>query len=458
MSSAEDRFESVFAALLSLGSAAVALTCAAQQSFVELNPGPAEASTETHPSAKGRTELLPNETSGAPTPLARAPNEAGQTSQGAEWAGELTRFRRALEALENGERGDSVRILWLGDSHTAADYMTGAVRRVLWDHYDPGGPGFLRLGVLQYRHDQAILNRVGRFRVEPEPPSRRVLQDDGVFGLGGMRATPLADGAEMTVKISRGALRGKASHTILFDLPESAAFEVSLGDQLVRVPRDQAGRQVPESPISRLDLQGEPDDVLKLRRAQGRPRFYGVIVEGSEPGVVLDTAGIDGARLATALAWAEKAFVAEVTARRPDLVVLAYGTNEVFDGLGVQAYARELFAVLERLRSGAPSADCLVLGPPDAMDPTANSLPRVAEIGAVYEATAREVGCAFLSAQKLMGGSGAFLEWLRQTPPLARADRVHLAPLGYRALGSRIGAELLGKAAEPEGFLPKNSP
>jgi lysophospholipase L1-like esterase len=359
----------------------------------------------------------------------------------------LGRFEQALAALARGERSEAVRVLWLGDSHTAADFMTGAVRDAAWRRHTPGGPGFLRLGLPHYRHDQATVKRTGRFRVEPAPPSRRDRQGDGVFGLGGMRATPLADGAEITIKPSPGSLRGRALYSVLFDLPRGASFEALLGKQVVRVPRDQAGRQVPDSPILRLDLEGDPSDVLKLRAMRGRPRFFGAFVEGSEPGVVLDTAGIDGARLATVLAWAEKVFVAEVNDRHPELLVVAYGTNEAFDAGKVDVYGSELVEVLGRLRRGAPDADCVVLGPPDALDPAGAPLARVAEIAAVYAGTARALGCMFLSGQALMGGPGSFVEWVHQRPQLARADRIHLTPLGYRVLGSRLGEELLGEGA-----------
>lgn len=62
--------------------------------------------------------------------------------------------------------------------------------------------------------------------------------------------------------------------------------------------------------------------------ASGRPQLFGVVVEGDKPGLVLDTVGLNGARLATFLAWEPDAWSAELARRKPELVVIAFGTNE----------------------------------------------------------------------------------------------------------------------------------
>jgi lysophospholipase L1-like esterase len=398
------------------------------------------------PRARADSPLLPTAPSASASPLlgiVPPPLAFGRPP-------ELAHFFEGLDALERHARADSVRIVWLGDSHTAADFLTGTLRSALAQRYGAGGPGFLRVGV-PVRHDFATLGRSGRFRIEPEPPARRSQQGDGVFGLGGMRATPLSDAARMTIKLAPQALRGRARYTVLFDFKQPGEFTLELGSSLVHVRSTADAERASGSPILRRRLEGDATDTLTLEVRRGKPRFYGVIAEGSEPGVVLDTLGIDGARIATALAWAEAPFIAEVTARKPDLVVVAFGTNEAFDELRVSAYDAQLRALVGRMRQ-ASQADCLVLGPPDALAPGGEPEVRVAEISRVYAATARALGCAFVSAQALMGGAGGFQRWLHQDPPLSRPDRIHLTPKGYRRLGELLFASLLGEPAD------KNSP
>lgn len=386
---------------------------------------------------------------------ARADTPRLASSAAAQHAAELQHFQAALDALEHGERSQSVRVLWLGDSHTASDFLTGALRARLVERYGSGGPGFLRLGV-PVRHDLATFERSGRFRIQPVSPATRLHQDDGVFGFG-MRVTPLSDGARLGVRVAPQAVRGRAKFTLLYDTKLGGEFVMRLGSAQVSVRgADGGGLRVPGSPIMRRSIEGDASAPFSVEVRRGRPRFYGLFVDGSEPGVVVDTVGINGARVATALAWAEAPFAAEVAAREPDLVVVAYGTNEAFDELRVSAYAAQLTELVRRLRR-RPNVDCLVLGPPDALAPSGEPAPRVAEITRVYAATARALGCAFVSGQALMGGPGSFQRWQQEEPQLASADRIHLTPKGYRNLGGLVFDALFAAppAAPPEA---KNSP
>jgi hypothetical protein len=42
-----------------------------------------------------------------------------------------------------------------------------------------------------------------------------------------------------------------------------------------------------------------------------------------------------------------------------------------------------------------------------------------------------------------MGGANGFEHWLRQSPPLAVNDGVHLATAGYRRLGAQMAGVLI---------------
>jgi lysophospholipase L1-like esterase len=208
---------------------------------------------------------------------------------------------------------------------------------------------------------------------------------------------------------------------------------------------------VPGSPIARLRFEAPAKDGLKVDQASGSPRFYGVIAEGSAPGVILDTSGIDGARLATTLAWDANALAAELTARPPSLFVIAYGTNEAFDNRRAEATGVELGELVSRLRKGAGSADCLVVGPPDAALPDFTSMPRVGEIEAALAEAAGRIGCGFFSLRRAMGGDGGFTRFLRETPQLARSDRIHFTAAGYAKLGEMLADELLKSYEKARG-------
>jgi lysophospholipase L1-like esterase len=358
---------------------------------------------------------------------------------------ELPHFFANLSGLEKHTRKTPVRILWLGDSHTAADYLTGELRARLETRFGAGGPGFVRVGVKPYRHTQVHWACDGPWRVEPPQPSRRAPFDDGVFGLGGMRAFPGDAPSFAAFEVSQGTAHGQLAWQIWFSLAEGASFRLDLaGVSQVITPASAAAKDVlPGSGMSRISLSSALTDKLQLTTLSGQPRFYGLTVEGSEPGVVLDTVGIDGARVATALAWGEASFEAAVQARAPSLVALAFGTNEAFDADKVEKYRAEYHDLLTRVRHATPDADCLIVGPPDANAVSGGSEPRVIEIDALQHSVAAELGCGYLSQLEIMGGQGSYTKWANKLPPLARGDRLHLTPKGYESVADVMSQALL---------------
>lgn len=356
--------------------------------------------------------------------------------------GPLTHFFEALRQLAERSRKQHVRVLWLGDSHTAADFLSGAVRSALAERFGDGGPGFVRIGTRPYRHDGLKVVRDGIWNVDPDPPARRSPQDDGVFGLGGTRAVPRG-GASFRVEVSAAVpAAAPARFELSYQLPSGSSFELRLGQQRLLVDRKTAPALTP-SGISHLALAAPLDSQLLLLPRSGEPRLFGLTIEREgAAGLVVDTAGIDGARLETPLSWNEASFVAEVTRRAPELVVVAYGTNESFDKLKVAKYEAQLAALVGRVRAAAPAASCLVLGPTDA-PLGAGSVPRVAEVGQVLGRAAARLGCSFVSLQQLMGGEGSFARGMKAKPRLAQPDRLHLTPKGYQELGAALGKLLL---------------
>jgi lysophospholipase L1-like esterase len=285
--------------------------------------------------------------------------------------------------------------------------------------------------------------RDGKWNVDPDPPARRALQDDGVFGFAGTRAVPGAS-ARFRVELSpRPASPDEVGNFELsYVLPAGASFDVELGERRLTVSAATSS-VVAGSGISHLRLAAPLRSHLTILPRAGSVRLFGVVIErSSATGVVLDTAGIDGARLETPLAWNETAFVAEVAHRAPDLFVVAYGTNEAFDALRVDKYQAQLAELVRRLRRAAPQASCLVLGPTDA--PLGEgSVPRVADVAESLRKAAARHRCSFVSLQQLMGGEGSFARGMRAKERLCQLDKLHLTPKGYQELGRALVRLLL---------------
>ena len=361
----------------------------------------------------------------------------------------LPRFRAALADLAAGRRSDSVRILWLGDSHVAADFWPDAVRKPLQAKFGNAGPGFVYLGLGVYRHAGAKVERDGRWHPEPRKPSLWMRQGDGVFGLGGIRVVPDGETSRLTVALAKDCVRGKARWDLAFRLPtDKARFRITT-DNGQSFSVDAATRAV--GSIEHLEWQTEAGATVTVDRAASDPQIFGAVVESTGPGVVVDTLGINGARIGTPLAWDEEPWLSEARRRKASLFVLAYGTNEAGDEVAPRRYGPELESLVSRVRKAAPDADCLVVGPTDRAGPGWVTLPRVLEIDAVEREAAAHAGCAFWSTLSAMGGEGSLGRWAAQAPPLAAPDRVHLTPRGYGTLGAKMAVEMV-----PE--LPQMAP
>jgi lysophospholipase L1-like esterase len=353
------------------------------------------------------------------------------------------RFYATLRELELGRRTSHVRVVWFGDSHTAADFMSQPVRDGL-KRFPSGGPGHVLLGMRPYRHGLVRSEAIGSFRIEPSAPASSQRQGDGVFGLAGVRAVPEAWEARLVLTPNARAIRASARWELVYRLPAGASFRFRIGNAVpVEVNAKTSAKPAKPGLLPRIVREAEAGAALEITAGYGSPQLFGAIVESREPGLVIDTLGINGARASTPLGWDEKTFDAELAARAPELFVLAYGTNEAFDTRSAERAVEPLRRLVERLRRSAPGADCLILGPPDVAESGGGSHPRIAGIEAEQRRAAGELGCAFFSLRAVMGGDGSFARWAKEKPQLAGFDKVHLTPAGYAKLGDALARALL---------------
>lgn len=373
---------------------------------------------------------------------------------------ELSEFYQGLDELRNKTRKTPVRVLWLGDSHTAADFMTQEVRAHLVSIAPDGGPGFVRLGMDGNRHGTVRFTEQGKWRKAPILPAQRTRVLDGVFGYGGIRTLPAATAG------SSAELREKSEAavdwTLSYRLPPGAKLEVRAGRDVFHLSPADSGMQPEGGEVSDLSqthaggiesrtFQLPGTEAFAVHHHAGDPQVFGAFGEFREPGVVLDTVGINGARVATVLAWEPEQFIGQIKARRPDLLVLAFGTNEVFDQTNPDRYVEHTEEVIALVRQGRPNIPCWIVGPPDSAAKDGRSKPRVFAVTEAQRKAALRMGCAFTSAYELMGGEGSFSNWARERPARARGDRIHLTIAGYRSLGEMLGRALVGA---PDTDLP----
>jgi lysophospholipase L1-like esterase len=381
------------------------------------------------------------------TPQQTQPSAALRSIRGVDNAAALDKFFAKLATVKR--RIEPVRVMHFGDSHTAADILTAEIRRSFQRDFGDGGAGYMvprnpmstpRRGVLSGATSGWAIDGIGG-RVEP----------NGIYGLAGISlATTQAD--------ERAWIEATCNHFEVYYLRQPGGGTI---DILVD------GQSVLEQPISLASDAPLPDYFTapipadRMHRIEvrtvtpGKTRILGIVTEHIAPGVSYDVLGINGARAKRLISWNDTAFVDNIVQRKPDLIIIAYGTNEVTDDdWTIESYQRMFANILRRFRRAAPQASIIVYGPPDRADVSLAGSKMPAMIAAQRRA-ALEVGAAFWSSYGAMGGAGSMDVWA--SIGLGQGDRVHLSKDGYIKMGSMFYEDISDAYKKYLARTPRNT-
>lgn len=358
-------------------------------------------------------------------------------------AAALRRFFEALATLDDASAQSDVRMIQLGDSHTAADIGTGAARKMLQARFGDGGRGFVPIGRPWKTWAQDGVH--GRSSREWQPEHGKMIGGrvvgDGLYGLAGWSLVTSKRNATLDSEIDGPFSKMELSYLVS---PNGGSFDVFVDDALVgRVKTKDAKTK---SGFTSFDVQDKPHHVQIKTVGDGTVRMFGAALDRTENGLQFDALGINGERAANVLDWNAAHFEEQVRHRDPQLVVLAYGTNESGDATPASEYEQTLAELLGRVARAAPAAACLFLGPTDrAIKSPAGrweTSPKIIEIVATEKRVAQAGGCAFFDQYAAMGGLGSMAAWATESPPRGRGDRVHFTRQGYIDLGNAFATAL----------------
>jgi lysophospholipase L1-like esterase len=353
-------------------------------------------------------------------------------------AGRLATFFEALQSFHHGARRDAVQILHFGDSHVAADILSAELRNRFQHSFGDGGPGFiLPRNPFSTPRKNVQSGASGDWIFEGFGVSGT---GDGIHGLAGVSLNTIRAGENLWVE-------APCKHVELFYLkqPDGGGIDIMLdGKSVLEKPLTLLSRNIVPAYFS-FDAADDERRRIEVRTvASGEVRIFGVVAEHETPGVVYDVLGINGARASRMNEWNQAVFSDNVSHRKPDLIILAYGTNEVTDlDWTSSAYTQLYVDVIRRLKRAAPHAAILVWGPPDRAIRTRVGWRPVPQLRQLIEAQRRAAvlaGAAFWDARSAMGGEGAIIRWAKRG--LAQADHVHLTGAGYLTLADKFYEEL----------------
>lgn len=362
------------------------------------------------------------------------------------------------DLLRRAAAGQPVRMSFFGASHTGGDFWTGHLRRILQDRYGDGGHGWILPAALYKGYRGQDLNLCRTDGWKGDWSGRTDGRDDGLYGFGASVSSgdPADFGWLETTSSNRQGRTVSRYEVYLLGEPRGGTLLAQVDDAPVEELSARAGDV--KFLRYRLEVPKGPHRLVLRPKGDGEVRVMGVSAENDGPGVIVDAIGVRGRTARSWLRWDTDLSTRAIASLDPDLLVLAYGTNEANDmGLILEDYRNDLRAVLDLARRAAPDAACILVGPSDRgkklMRDTYAIWDRSAPIAQVQREVAPEFGCLFWDWQAATGGPGSMVAWSLLSPPMGASDLIHFSAAGYER-----SAELLlmsmEQAALDTGGLP----
>ncbi len=361
----------------------------------------------------------------------------------------LTDFFRDLKRLEAGQI-EHVRILQLGDSHTAGDYFTADLRADFQEKFGDAGRGMMPPG-LAYRGLRQLdvkITQTGRWTIHNSLTEGA----RGPYGISGFTATSGRAGARMSVTSTDPEGFDLAGIDYL-ERPNGGNLEVWLDGKLTRT--------LPTGGVAGRPRHAVIDAPAGSRSLELVARSAGITIldwslDRRRRGVQLISFGVVGATVNVVNNWSAPIIQENLAAIRPSLVLLAFGTNEGFEtDFDPDAYRAAFGDIVMRLRRGAPEASMVVIGPPDGAraDPRCHAAhaaicgwttpSALGQVRAIQRQVAEAAGIGFWDWSRVMARDGGIDSWVHADPPLARGDHIHFTALGYERAATSLFDQMI---------------
>ncbi len=371
------------------------------------------------------------------------------------------RLRPFLEKLATARSApEPVRILQIGDSHTAGDQITGSWRTILQTRYGRAGRGALPPGrpYAGYLIRDITAGQSMGWSVNGIFGAAWSATSNIRLGLSGYSLTTSQPGAAVTLSADNGRNFDRLTVCALSG-PGQGTLQLSLGAAVVSWSL--AGAE-PGSRCRTLDGNGEAT-IASATVIGGPVTITSWSTERRQGGgVILSNLGTVGAQFQHFGRTDDRVVATELAAYRPDLIVVAFGTNEAFrPGFSASAYEASLRADLTRLRRLAPGVPMLLVGAPDSATKlpglqtgeSGTSIPcsgngewrptaALASVQAVQRRQARAFGIAYWDWAQRMGGRCVADGWTQGASPLMRGDHVHFTSRGGAEIARLLQADL----------------
>jgi lysophospholipase L1-like esterase len=347
----------------------------------------------------------------------------------------LDPFFEKLYQLKKEKKG-TVNILHIGDSHIQADYQTHQLRQNFQREFGNAGRGFVAPFKVGQTNEPSNYTSFSESKWESK---RMVFPEQPLpMGLGGVSIRSIDEHASLKISLKNyTGLNYQFSKVTAFFQSEKRSFHMAIQDSIGQDLAFMGNFSMTDIantvsvalpyPANSVSLK-----IFKSLPQQDRITFFGFNFENGRPGVLYHAMGANGAKFKHYLS--SEYFVDQSQALKPDLIVLALGTNEALDHpYSDPTFTEHVQTFVQRLKSKNPEAVFLIFIPGESFKRKNKKNPAVL--------TVREKLMDYATANKLAvydlyaagGGSHSATEWRKVE--LLRDDGVHFTRAGYELQG-----------------------
>ncbi|MFM1971308.1 MAG: hypothetical protein RL731_1130 [Bacteroidota bacterium] len=172
--------------------------------------------------------------------------------------------------------------------------------------------------------------------------------------------------------------------------------------------------------------------------------IYGLYLESSSPGIILNSVGVNGAEYKHYLR--SSYFFNQLSQLKPSLIIVSLGTNEAFhfSRFDPNEFNNTLDSFFSVLKSQHPEADVIITSAPAVQHKAriARGKSRFQEnknislINSILKAQAQKYQCGYWDFYEVMGGKNSMRLW--SNAGLTDARRIHFSKKGYLMQGKLL--------------------
>jgi lysophospholipase L1-like esterase len=333
-------------------------------------------------------------------------------------------------------------IVHAGDSHIQSDISTSTIRKNFQLLRGDGGRGmmFPYSTAKSYSSIKYACTHSGEW----EFGKTMIIPPKQPIGVAGMSSRTRDSTASFRFTWNEPVPENYTELRIFCDRSDSSyhlMLETADGSYPIAITAPAPGDSLPYVSVT-IKKPGPYQEFKVKRTAPGQNHFmcYGVELTSSKPGgLVYHAVGVGGSRFRGIL-HSEK-FVEQLSALKPDLVILDFGTNDfLYDDSIKTELPDEIRHIVAKVRAAAPNTGILLTTTQDLYYKRRN-VRAGQRFSQLISQLALELDCMHWDWFWVSGGRAVLKDWAAQG--LAQKDLIHLTGPGYRLKGRLLSEAFL---------------